>query len=58
MRVAVPVAVTVKAAVCPAVIVTLDGCAVIEGATSAGLTVSVAALLVTFPTELLTTTVN
>jgi hypothetical protein len=40
------------------VIVTLEGCVVIEGATGAGLTVSVAALLVTLPAELLTTTVN
>ena len=31
---------------------------VIEGATGAGLAVSVAALLVTLPTELVTTTVN
>ena len=53
-----PVAVTENVAVCPAVIVTLDGCVVIEGATGAGLTVSVAALLVTLPAELLTTTVN
>ena len=41
-----PVAVTENVAVCPAVIVTLEGCVVIEGATGAGLTVSVAALLV------------
>ena len=53
-----PVAVTENVAVCPAVIVRLDGCVVIEGATGAGLTVSVAALLVTVPAELLTTTVN
>ena len=53
-----PVAVTENVAVCPAVIVRLEGCVVIEGATGAGLTVSVAALLVTLPAELLTTTVN
>jgi hypothetical protein len=54
----VPEAVTEKVAVWPAVTVRLTGCAVIEGATGAGLTVSVAALLVTLPTELVTTTVN
>ena len=51
-------AVTENVAVCPVVIVTLEGCVVIDGATGAGLTVSVAALLVTLPTELLTSTVN
>ena len=51
-------AVTENVAVCPAVTVWLAGCVVIEGATGAALTVSVAALLVTLPAELLTTTVN
>jgi len=50
------VAVTVKVALCPAVTVSLAGCAVIEGGTAAGLTVSVAVLLVTLPAELVTTT--
>jgi hypothetical protein len=36
----------------------LVGCVVIEGATATALTVRVAALLVTLPAELLTTTVN
>src|SRR5260221_551025 len=53
-----PVATTVNVAVCPAVTVWLAGCVVIDGATAAALTVSVAALLVTLPAELLTTTVN
>ena len=52
---AVPVAVTENEAVWPAVTVWLTGCVVMEGGT---LTVRVAALLVTVPTELLTTTVN
>jgi len=51
----VPDAVTEKVAVCPAVTVWLAGCVVIAGGT---LTVRVAALLVTLPTELLTTTLN
>jgi hypothetical protein len=42
----VPVAVTEKVAVCPAVTVWFAGCAVIVGATGAAFTVSVAALLV------------
>jgi hypothetical protein len=54
----VPVAVTENVAVCPAVIVRLEGCVVIEGATGAGFTVRTAALLVALPAELLTTTVN
>ena len=49
-------AVTENVAVWPAVIVWLAGCAVIVGATGAGLTVSVAALLVMLPAALLTTT--
>ena len=53
-----PVAVTEKDAVCPTVTVWLAGCAVIEGPAVAALTVSVAALLVTFPDVLPTTTVN
>jgi hypothetical protein len=40
------------------VIAWLAGCAVIDGATVALFTVRVAALLVAFPAELLTTTVN
>ncbi len=51
-------AVTEKVAVWPALIVWLAGCAVIEGATGSGLTVSVAALLMMVPAVLLTTTVN
>ena len=51
-------AATLKEAVWPAVTVWLAGCAVIEGATGVALTVSVAALLVTLPAVLLTTTVN
>jgi hypothetical protein len=51
----VPDAVTENVAVCPAVTVWLAGCVVIEGGT---LTVRVAALLVTLPTELVTTTLN
>jgi len=50
----VPAAVTEKLAVWPAVTVWFAGCAVIEGATAAALTVSVAAPLVTLPAELLT----
>lgn len=53
-----PVAVTEKDAVCPAVTVSLTGCAVIEGADADALTVKVAALLIALPTELLTNTVN
>ncbi len=51
-----PAATTVKVAVCPAVTVWFTGCVVIVGATGAGFTVSVAALLVTVPAVLLTTT--
>ena len=51
-------AATLKAAVWPAVTLWLAGCMVIEGATGAALTVRVAALLVTLPTVLLTTTVK
>ena len=53
-----PVAVTVKVAVCPAVTFLLSGCVVIDGATGAAVTVRVALLLVTLPTESLTVTVN
>jgi len=42
----------------PAVTVWLVGCAVIEGPAVAEVIVSVAALLVTLPVALLTTTVN
>jgi hypothetical protein len=48
----------VNAAVCPAVTVWLVGCVVMAGATAAVFTVSVTALLVFVPTELLTTTSN
>ena len=47
---------TLKAADCPTLTVTLRGCAVIAGAIVADVTVSVAALLVATPAELLTTT--
>jgi len=56
--VAVPVAVTENAAVCPAMTVRLAGCEVMDGATGADVTVSVAALLVALPAPLVTTTVN
>jgi hypothetical protein len=52
------VAVTENVAVCPSVTVRLAGWLVIVGATGAAFTVSVAALLVALPAELLTTTVN
>ena len=51
-----PVAVTLKVADCPRLTVTARGCAVIAGAIVADVTVSVAALLVASPAELLTTT--
>jgi hypothetical protein len=54
----VPDAVTEKVTLRPAVTVWLTGCVVIDGATGAELTVSAAALLVTLPALLLTTTVN
>jgi hypothetical protein len=54
----VPDAVTENEAVWPTVTVWLAGCAVIEGGPAAAGTVSVAALLVTLPVELLTTTLN
>ena len=47
-----------KLAVFPAVTVWLDGCEVMDGATGAANTVSIAALLVTVPAESLTATVN
>ena len=53
-----PVAVTLKEAVCPTATVLPAGWDVIEGATPAVATVSVAALLVTFPKPLVTVTVN
>jgi hypothetical protein len=52
----VPVALTLKVAVCPAVTVWLAGCDVIDGATAAAFTVKVALLLVALPAELVTTT--
>ena len=51
-----PVAVTLKVAVAGAVTVWSAGCTVMAGATGAGVTVSSAALLVTLPRLLLTTT--
>ncbi len=53
-----PVAATEKLAVCPAVTVALAGSALMLGGTGSGSTVSIAALLVLLPTELLTTTWN
>jgi hypothetical protein len=47
-----------KDAVCPAVTSALTGCVVIDGATPAALSVSVAALLVALPALLVTTTIN
>jgi len=54
----VPDAVTENVAVWPTVTSWLAGCVVIEGGPAAPVTVSVAALLVTLPAELLTITVN
>jgi fatty acid desaturase len=54
----VPLAATVNVAACPAVTIWFAGCVVIVGATGAGFTVSVAALLVAVPALLLTTTSN
>jgi len=48
----------VNAAVCPAVTVWFAGGVVIVGATGAGFTVSVAAVLVTVPAVFVTTTSN
>jgi hypothetical protein len=48
----------VKLAVCPAVTVWFAGWVVIEGATAAAFTVSVAAALVTVPAVFVTTTRN
>ncbi len=53
-----PVAATENIAVWPAVTVWLAGCVVIDGATEAVVTVSMAALLVALPAALLTATVN
>ena len=53
-----PVAVTAKVAVWPAVTLELAGCVEMEGATAAAVTVSIAVLLVTLPEELLTVTLN
>ena len=53
-----PLATTANVAVCPTVTTWLAGCVVMEGATAAAFTVSVAALLVALPATLLTTTVN
>jgi hypothetical protein len=50
--------VTVNVAGCPAVTVWFPGCVEIAGATGAGFTVSVAALLVTVPAVFVTTTAN
>ena len=53
-----PVAVTLKLAVWPTSTVTLAGCPVMLGATGAGLTLSVAGVLVADPAALLTRTLN
>ena len=58
VRVAVPVAVTAKLAVCPAVTLLLAGCPVMDGATGAAVTARVAELLVALPAASLTVTVN
>ena len=55
---AVPVAVTAKVAVWPAVTLELAGCVVMEGATLAAVTVRSAVLLVMLPDALLTVTLN
>ena len=51
----VPLAATVKLTAAPAVTVCESGCCVKDGATGAGLTVRVAALLVAVPAELVAT---
>lgn len=51
-----PEATTEKVAVCPAVTVWLAGSVAIDGCVADAVTVSMAALLVTLPAELLTTT--
>ena len=51
-----PVATTVNVAACPTVTLWLAGCVVIDGAAGFGLTVSVAALLVTLPAAFVITT--
>ena len=53
-----PEATTEKVAVCPAVTVTPAGCVVIDGLVTAAFTVSVAAVLVALPAELVTTTLK
>jgi len=58
MSVAVPDAVTLKFAGCPAMIVWLAGWPVMVGATGAAVTVSIAALLVAVCDPSFTTTVN
>src|SRR5260370_3987731 len=55
---AAPAATTKKLAVCPAVTVWFAGGVVIVGATGAGFTVSVSALLVAVPAGFVTTTRN
>jgi len=54
----VPLAATLKVAVCPAVTVWLAGCVAIVGATTAAFTVSVAELLVAFPAAFVITTLK
>ncbi len=51
-----PDAATLKLAGSPSVTAALDGCAVIEGGTTAAFTVSVAVALVTLPAVFVTTT--
>ena len=53
-----PEAVTKNVALWPEVMVWLVGCVVMEGATAAAFTVTVALALVAFPTEFETTTLN
>src|SRR5262245_65198810 len=55
---AVPAATTANVAICPSAIVTLRGWRVMVGATAAGVTVRRAALLLTLPALLDTTTAN
>ena len=51
-----PVALTLKVAVCPAVTVWVAGCVVMDGATAAAFTVKIALPLVALPAELVITT--
>ena len=53
-----PIAATVKVAVCPLVMLVLAGWVLIVGAVTGAVTVRMAALLVAVPAELPTVTVN